>query len=58
MMNMLNLRSKESAGVKFKDGICVELCLKLWYESDWYFVILLSQDGFESDGVQKQSSKQ
>ena len=23
--------------VKFKDGTCVELCLKLWFEIDWYF---------------------
>ena len=29
--------SKESVGVKFKEGICAELCLKLWFESDWYF---------------------
>ena len=25
---------KESAGVKFKEGICVQLCLKLRFESD------------------------
>ena len=22
---------------KFKDSICAESCLKLWFESDWYF---------------------
>ena len=37
MMNIQNLGSKESLGVKFKDGICAKLCLKLWFESDWYF---------------------
>ena len=35
--------------VKYIDGICAKLCLKLWFESDWYFVILLSQDGFKCD---------
>ena len=28
-------RLKKSLGIKFKDGICAELCLKLWCESDW-----------------------
>ena len=28
-------RSKESERVKFKKGRCVELCLKLWFESDF-----------------------
>ena len=23
--------------VKFKDGICTESRLKIWFESDWYF---------------------
>ena len=49
MMNIRNLGSKESVGVKFKEGIYTELCLKLWFESNWFFVKLLSQDGFESD---------
>ena len=35
MMNIQNLRSKESIGVKFKVGICAELCLRLWFESNW-----------------------
>ena len=26
--------SKESVGVKFKEGICAELCLKLCFEGD------------------------
>ena len=45
MMNVRNLGSKESLGVKFKDGICTELCLK----ATGIFVKLLSQDGFEND---------
>ena len=41
MMNIRNLGPKESLGVKFKDGICTELYLKLWYfcnitESGWF----------------------
>ena len=28
---------KESVTLKFKEGTCTELCLKLWFESDWYF---------------------
>ena len=30
-----NLDSKESLGVKFKDGICTALYLKRWFKSDW-----------------------
>ena len=56
-MNIRNLGRKESVGIKFKKGINAKLCLKPWFESDWYFgntlVILLSQDGFESTVVQK-----
>ena len=72
-VNIQNLGSKESVGDNYKDGICAESCLKLWYEKEsvgvkykdgicaewclkpWYmkatgiFVILVSQDGFESD---------
>ena len=29
--------SKEILGVKFKDGMCPKLCLKLSFERDWYF---------------------
>ena len=47
MMNIRNLGSQESVGVKYIDGICTKICLKIWFESDWYFVILLSQDGFK-----------
>ena len=48
MMNMWNQGSKEDLGVKSKDGICVKLCLKLWFESGCFFVILITQDGFQS----------
>ena len=30
-------RFKLKRRVKYKDGICAELCLSLWFESDWYF---------------------
>ena len=52
--NRRNLGSQESVGVKFKEGICAEFCLKLWFENDLYFCnITLSQDGFESDCSEK-----
>ena len=38
--------SKESVRVKFKDGICAELCLKLWFESDWYFCNITNSEWF------------
>ena len=53
MINRQNLGSKESVGVRFKEGICAELCLKLWSENDWHFVILLSQDGFEGNSPER-----
>ena len=28
---------KRKLMVKFKDSICTKLCLKLWFESEWYF---------------------
>ena len=37
MMNIQNVGSKESLGVKFKDSIFAELCLKHWFENGWYF---------------------
>ena len=56
MMNIRNLGSKESLGVKFKESACAKLYLKLWFESDWnIFVRLLSQDGFKSDSPERQS---
>ena len=36
-MNIRNLGLTESLGAKFKDVICAELCLKLWFEWNWYF---------------------
>ena len=38
-MNLQDLGSKESLVVKFKCGTFAELCLKLWFESFWYFYI-------------------
>ena len=49
MMNIPKVGSKENLGVKFKDGICAELCLKSGLKATGIFVILLSQDGFESE---------
>ena len=50
MMNIQDQDSKESLGVKVKDGICVESCLKLWFESDWCFCnIKESGYGYEGD---------
>ena len=37
MMNIQNPGSKESLEVKFNDGQCTRLCLKLWFESRCYF---------------------
>ena len=37
MMNIWNLGSKQSVGVKSKEGICSKSYLKLWFESNWYF---------------------
>ena len=34
---MWNLGSKERVGLKCKEGVYAELCLKLWFESDGYF---------------------
>ena len=34
MMNIQNLGSQESVGVKYVDGIGAKFFLKLWFESD------------------------
>ena len=57
MMNIQNLNPKESIGVKFKEGICAKLCLKLWFESDWYFCNIFKSGGLKVN-AQKESSKQ
>ena len=49
MMNIWNLVSQESIGVRYIDGICAKFCLKLWFGSNWYFAVLLKQDGFKCD---------
>ena len=57
MMNIQNLGLQESVRVKFKEGICVELCLKLWFERDWYFCDI-TKSGCLKVTVQKESPKQ
>ena len=57
MMNIRNLGLQESVRVKFKEGICVELCLKLWFERDWYFWDI-NKSGCLKVTVQKESPKQ
>ena len=49
MMNIHNQGLKESLGVKFNNSIWSELRWKLWFDSDCISVILLSQDGVESE---------
>ena len=44
----MEARFKRKCRVKYKDDIRADLCLKVWFESDWYFVILLSQDCSEN----------
>ena len=51
----MTVSSKENVGVKFKEVICIKLCLKLWFERDWYFLNITSQDGFESDCPESRS---
>ena len=57
MMNIGNLGSKESIGVKYKDGTYALLCLKLWFESDWYFCNITESGWFLKSTAQKQSSR-
>ena len=45
-MNIRILGSKESLGVKFKDGICAHMHLKLYSESDWYFCNIIESGWF------------
>ena len=46
MINIQNRGSKESLGVKFKGDTFAELCLKLWFESDWYFCNITKTGSF------------
>ena len=48
-MNIQNLGSQESVGVKYIEGICVEFCLRSDLEKTHILVILLSRDGFKWD---------
>ena len=56
MLNIQKLGLKESVDVTFKEGICAELCLKPWFESDWYFC-KITESGwfFESDRPERKS---
>ena len=47
MMNIENLGSKESVRVKCIGGMYIEFCLKLWFESDWYFGNIIGSDDFK-----------
>ena len=57
MINMQNQGSKEILAVKSKARIYTKLCLKLRFESSWYFCNILSQDDFESDCAERTSLK-
>ena len=41
-----NLVLEKSLGVKFKDDLFAQLCLKLWFESDWYFCNITTSGWF------------
>ena len=45
-------------GITFKDGICVGLCLELWFESNWDVCNIAESRWFFKSTVQKKSSKQ
>ena len=49
MINIQNLGSKGSVGVKYKDEIYAKLCLKLWFESNWYFHKIAKSGWIEDD---------
>ena len=57
MMNRQNLGSKEGVGVKFKEGVCAEFCLKLWIETDWYFCNI-TKSGWFWKRLSRKSPKQ
>ena len=57
MMNLRNLGSKENLAIKFKDGICADLCLNLWFESDIVIFVILRVIMVLKATVQKESSK-
>ena len=39
-------RFKRKRRVKFKVGIPAELCLKVWFKSDWYFCNIIKSGWF------------
>ena len=46
-MNIQNLGSKESVGVKYIDGIYAQFFLKVWFESNWYFCNITESRWFQ-----------
>ena len=56
-MNIRNLASKESLGVEFKDDICTGFCLKLCFDSAWYFYNMTKSDGLDSDCAETTETK-
>ena len=57
MMNLRNLGSKENLAIKFKDGICADLCLNLRFESDIVIFVILRVIMVLKATVQKEISK-
>ena len=57
MMNIRNLGSKETLELKFKDDTSAKLCLKLWFESDYFLQYYWVRMILEAT-VQKQRFKQ
>ena len=51
-------RFKESVGVKFKEGICAEWCLKFRFESDWCFCKITESGWFWKRLSRKSLQKQ
>ena len=41
-------RFKRKIEVKSKDDICAKLCLKLWFESEWYFCNVTESEWFRT----------
>ena len=57
MTNLRNLGSKENLAIKFKDGICADLCLNLRFESDIVIFVILRVIMVLKATVQKEISK-
>ena len=53
MMNIRNLGSEESVGVKYIDGICTKFWLKLWFIG----IFVIYRVKMVLNAIQKQISK-